>query len=185
LVTQFPREREGRVYSCQRRSPNGDESLRLRPTDLSPTAGQGRGWRVFPGRLVWLHWPARNHSAQTRPTSPAPLAVCYTSCCGGLKPFPSSSGLGWFGRRLPSEVTSPERPLEPGLSSRHSGRGSQPPGLGRSRSAAPGQAGKFPAARCTPGGAEVMRPEGERGRAPQRRILVPKQPGIQREPPHH
>ena len=47
LVTQFPREREGRVYSCQRRSPNGGESLRLRPTDLSPTAGQGR--RDTPG----------------------------------------------------------------------------------------------------------------------------------------
>ena len=81
LVTQFPREREGRVYSCQRRSPNGGESLRLRPTDLSPTAGQGRGWRVFPGRLAWCALDSREPRRGDPASSPAPLAVCYANCC--------------------------------------------------------------------------------------------------------
>lgn len=81
LVTQFPRERKGRVYSCQRRSPNGGESLRLRPTDLSPTAGQGRGWRVFPGRLAWCALDSRESRRADPASSSAPLAVCYANCC--------------------------------------------------------------------------------------------------------
>lgn len=83
LVTQFLREKQGSVYSCQRRSLKGGEGLCLGPTDHSPTAGQGRGCRGFLARLECSSaGPSGTHHWQTQPPLSRLPGVYSANCCG-------------------------------------------------------------------------------------------------------